>query len=522
MYKNKYEKYKQKYIILKNQQMVGGANDAKPSQPSQSTPQKRKAQDITGQQPSLPTARPVEPPLPPARPSVQPFSRPSVQPFALPLLPPARPSVLPPALPPLPPAQPAQHLPHKRKAQPYVQPTEPTEPVELSPQKRKALENARNPFLIPHVRLPSGIRIANQQETSECLHNLESIRVERIRFLKEKDNKPGNIKEIEPLVHTLCTIDDQKMAFPIYYNYRRTIAQMGVERLCCSVSHFSIIDPRMLTDHMDPAHYTIAIGYDSFTPSSFTSSSFTPSAVMFDVQIPGTLTGSYENSKDQGSLTATARREIREEYGLHDGDFFIKLIHRNGNNVVFKMFLKKGNNSTEQDEIVMLNSPYGPKRITVLFSDTLDNIMRIIPNIVNIYNEQGGEKQDKITHFVICPCSVPINLLRYIDHDRRYIVTYNKDFRKFGKNMRFFITKPSQNTDDSGNIGASGERYASGASAESGERYASGASSLTYMVALATPKAFSRLLEPHSNSSHSSNWSNRSNRSNRSNWSRSR
>ena len=205
-----------------------------------------------------------------------------------------------------------------------------------------------------------------------------------------KDN-PENYNKTEPMRHTVCGFNSPYKAFSAYFNGielgghpRSMFAKCGITKMCCSISGCKSVTPEIMEDMLGFGTYTIGIGYSY--------------EKVMDVQIPGILTGKVEFGE---TMEKGARREIREELGLTDRQFWLEKISRG----VYRMQLTLDDAPVGRDETVTPANP-GDK-ISVLFAGSEQDMLRIARNI-------SGINSDNISHFVICPVQVSISLLRVI------------------------------------------------------------------------------------------------------------
>lgn len=230
-------------------------------------------------------------------------------------------------------------------------------------------------------------REAEEQQNDGRLLSALSTKYDKIA--QDYKDHPENYNKTEPMRHTVCGFNSQYKAFSAYFNGielggRSMFAKCGITKMCCSISGCKSVTPGMMEDTMGFGTYTIGIGYSSER--------------VMDVQIPGILTGKVEFGE---TMEEGARREIREELGLTDKQFWLEKIRRG----VYRMQLALDGVPVGRAETVTPASQRD--KISVLFAGSEQDMLRIARNI-------SGINSDNISHFVICPVQVSISLLRVI------------------------------------------------------------------------------------------------------------
>ena len=232
--------------------------------------------------------------------------------------------------------------------------------------------------------------VARETEEQQNDEKLLSVLSTKYNELAQdyKDN-PEHYKKTEPMRHTVCRFNSPYKAFSAYFNgielgEHPQFAKCGITKMCCSIAGCESVTPEIMQDMSKCGIYTIGIGYSY--------------KKLMNVQIPGILTGKVEFGE---TMEEGARREIREELGLTDKQFWLEKIRQG----VYRMKLALDGAPVRVKEV---ETPAKPgAKISVLFAGSEQDMLGIARNISRI-------DSDNISHFVICPVQVSISLLRAI------------------------------------------------------------------------------------------------------------
>jgi hypothetical protein len=233
--------------------------------------------------------------------------------------------------------------------------------------------------------------------------------------------------------HTVCDFNSPAKVFSAYFNGivfgmepNAMYARCGITKMCCTISGCDVT-PEMMEHMLEYGDYTIGIGYNT--------------GDLMDVQIPGILTGKVDLGAHGGEThIGAARREIREELGLKDNQFYLEQIARK----VYRMRLtldRSTDRSTDRERDDKEAVRNGDK-IRVLFSGSHSDMQRIAQNISNV-------NSDNITHFIISPVRVSH---QFMVHIREFVsgLCQKSRYEKANamRTARYFIERLPESRDE--------------------------------------------------------------------------